>query len=152
MKKLALATIVAIASVCLAAAAFAGTISPGEKTTCNNAKSITLEAVGNSSAGDRGNANAVVWLSSSAITNAITLGPTDDNGLPGGAFGNTKDNLSKKGWMVSAVNMPNKHYKGHKSVTLVSQPNFSRGDSIGDISGEVRITNTGTIPLKISCN
>ena len=152
MKKLALATIVAIASVCLAASAFAGTIGPGEKTTCNDAKSITFEAVGTSSAGDRSNANAVVWLSSSAITNAITLGPTDDNGLPGGAFGNTKDNLAKKGWMVSAVNMPNKHYKGHKSVTLMSQPNFSRGDSIGDISGEVRITNTGTIPLKVSCN
>lgn len=152
MKKLALATIVAVASVCLAVAAFAGTIKPGEKATCNDAKSITLEAVGNSSAGDRSNANAVIWLSSSAITNIISLGPAEDNGLPGGAFGNTKDNLSKKGWMVSAVNMPNKFYKGSKSVTLVSQPNFSRGDSIGDISGEVRITNTGTIPIKVSCN
>lgn len=152
MKKLALATIVAVASVCLAVAAFAGTIKPGEKATCNDAKSITLEAVGTSSAGDRSNANAVIWLSSNAITNIITLGPAEDNGLPGGAFGNTKDNLTKKGWMVSAVNMTNKHYKGSKSVTLVSQPNFSRGDSIGDISGEVRITNTGTIPLKISCN
>jgi hypothetical protein len=41
--------------------------------------------------------------------------------------------------------------KGRKSVTLGGQSNFSRGDSIGDISGEVRITNTGTVPGNVTC-
>jgi len=41
--------------------------------------------------------------------------------------------------------------KGRKSVTLTGQTNFSRGDSIGDISGEVRITNTGTVKANVTC-
>jgi len=41
--------------------------------------------------------------------------------------------------------------KGHKSVTLQGQSNFSRGDSLGDISGEVRITNTGTVGIDVTC-
>ena len=40
---------------------------------------------------------------------------------------------------------------GHKSITFKSQNNFSRGDSIGDISGEVRITNTGTVKGDVTC-
>ena len=151
MKKFALVALLAVVSVCLAATAFAGTLAPGAKTSCNDAKSITLEAAGTSSSGDRSNANAVIWLSSNAITNPIALGPAADHGLPGGAFGNTKDNLGKKGWMVSAVNMGNKHSKGKNKVVLTGQNNFSRGDSIGDISGEVRITNTGTVPIKVTC-
>lgn len=151
MKKFAFAAILAVVSICFAATAFAGSLAPGAKTTCNDAKSITLEAVGTSSEGDRGNANAVIWKSSNATTVAITLGPTDDNGLPGGAFGNKKDNLDKKGWMVSATNMSEKHSLGKSKVVLTNQPNFSRGDSIGDISGEVRIKNTGTIPINVTC-
>jgi len=150
MKKFALVALLAVVSVCFAATAFAGSLAPGAKTSCNDAKSITLEAAGTSSAGDRDNANAVIWLSSSAITVPISLGG-DDQGLPGGAFGNTKDNLGKKGWMVSAVNMGNKHSKGKNKVVLTGQNNFSRGDSIGDISGEVRITNTGTVPINVTC-
>jgi hypothetical protein len=63
------------------------------------------------------------------------LGPTDDQGFEGGR----------------KVGMANKHSMGRKSVTLTSQPEFSRGDSIGDISGEVRITNTGTIDMNVTC-
>jgi hypothetical protein len=40
---------------------------------------------------------------------------------------------------------------GHKSVVLKGQNNFSRGDSISDINGEVRITNTGTTNLNVNC-
>jgi hypothetical protein len=35
---------------------------------------------------------------------------------------------------------------------LVSQPEFSRGDSLGDISGLVKITNTGVNSVTVSCN
>ncbi len=135
MKKLAIVSIVAISVICFASAAFAGAINPGQKTTCKNANSITLEAAGNSSAGDRGNANAVIWKSSNYTTVPITLGPTDNHGMPG----------DRK------VGMSNKHSMGKKSVVLKKQSNFSRGDSIGDISGEVRITNTGTVPINVTC-
>jgi hypothetical protein len=40
---------------------------------------------------------------------------------------------------------------GRSKVTLSGQNNFSRGDSIGDISGEVRITNTGETNLNVNC-
>lgn len=135
MKKFAFVSLTLIAFVCLAATAYAGTIKPGGKTSCKDASSITLEAVGNSSAGDRGNANAVIWKSSNFTTIPITLGPTDDQGL-------------KK---HAAVGMGNKFSMGQSKVTLNGQNNFSRGDSIGDISGEVRITNTGTIDINVSC-
>ncbi|MGV7221238.1 MAG: hypothetical protein ACQ9MH_06925 [Nitrospinales bacterium] len=151
MKKLVLVALVAIVSVCFTASAFAGSIKPGEKTTCNNAKSITLEATGQSNAGDRSNANAVIWKSSNATTVPISLGSKEDHGLPGGAFGNKADNLSKKGWLTGAINMSEKHSMGRGKVVLMHQPNFSRGDSIGDISGEVRITNTGTTGINVTC-
>jgi hypothetical protein len=41
---------------------------------------------------------------------------------------------------------------GAGKVTLISQPGFSRGDSIGDISGLVKITNTGAVPVTVICN
>jgi len=106
----------------------------GEQTSCNDANSITLEASG-SHPEDRGNANAVIWKSSNFTTVPITLGPTDDHGIEGDGH----------------VGMANKHSKGRNSVTLTKQPEFSRGDSIGDISGEVRITNTGTVPINVNC-
>jgi hypothetical protein len=133
MKKLAFVLIVSI--FCFAVSAYAGEINPGQSASCKNANSITLEADGTSSVGDRGNANAVIWKSSNYTTVPITLGPTDDNGFKGGR----------------GVGMSSKFVKGERSVTLGKQNNFSRGDSIGDISGEVKITNTGTVPIKVSC-
>ena len=44
MRKLVLFTILSIVALCFAASAYAGTLKPGQKTTCNNASKITLEA------------------------------------------------------------------------------------------------------------
>jgi len=134
MKKLALICIVSVSIFCFAASAFAGSIAPGQSTSCKNAGSITL-AVDGSSGVDRTNGNAVLWKSSNYTTIPITLGPGADHSLKG----------------ERKVGMANKHTKGRKSITLKGQNNFSRGDSIGDISGEVKITNTGTIPISVSC-
>jgi hypothetical protein len=41
---------------------------------------------------------------------------------------------------------------GRNKVVLTHQTSFSRGDSIGDISGKVTITNTGTNPVSVACN
>lgn len=138
MRKLVLFTILSIVALCFAASAYAGTLKPGQKTSCNNASKITLEASGNSSKGDRGNANAVIWKSSNATTVPITLGPTDDNRSVNGSD-HGKTGITRHGSM------------GRKKVVLMHQNNFSRGDSIGDISGEVRITNTGTVNMNVTC-
>ena len=138
MRKLVLFTILSVVALCFAASAYAGALKPGQKTTCNDAKSITLEASGTSSAGDRGNANAVIWKSSNATTVPISLGPSDDNRSVNGADGG-KTGLPRHGSM------------GRSKVVLTNQNNFSRGDSIGDISGEVRITNTGTVDMNVTC-
>ena len=135
MRKLVLFTILSIVALCFAASAYAGTLKPGQNTKCMNASKITLEAAGSSSKGDRSNANAVIWKSSNATTIPISLGPTADHGFSG----------SRK------VGMANKHSKGRNKVVLMHQSNFSRGDSIGDISGEVRITNTGTVNMNVTC-
>jgi hypothetical protein len=134
MKKLAFVLIVSVSVFCLAVSAYAGAINPGQSTSCKNANSITLEADG-THATDRGNANAVIWKSSNYTTVPITLGPTDDHGMKG----------------ERGVGMASKHSMGRKSVILGKQNNFSRGDSIGDISGEVKITNTGTVPINVNC-
>lgn len=135
MRKLVLFTIISVVALGFAASSYAGTLKPGQKTTCNNAKSITLEAVGSSTKGDRSNANAVIWKSSTATTIPISLGPAAHHGFVG----------------ERKVGMANKHSKGRNKVVLSGQSNFSRGDSIGDISGEVRITNTGTINMNVTC-
>lgn len=135
MRKLVLFTILSVVALCFAASAYAGTLKPGQKTSCNNASQITLESVGTSSSGDRGNANAVIWKSSNATTVPISLGPTDHQGFQGGR----------------KVGMSDKHSMGRSKVVLKGQNNFSRGDSIGDISGEVRITNTGTVNMNVTC-
>jgi len=135
MRKLVLFTILSIVALCFAASAYAGTLKPGQNTKCTNASKITLEAAGNSGKGDRSNANAVIWKSSNATTIPISLGPSADHGFSG----------SRK------VGMANKHSKGRNKVVLMHQNNFSRGDSIGDISGEVRITNTGTVNMNVTC-
>ncbi len=139
MRKLVLFSIISVVAFCFAASAYAGTLKPGQKTTCNNAKKITLEASGNSSKGDRGNANLVIWKSSSATTHAISLGPTEHNYFKSGAAG------------AKATGIEIRHTMGRKKVVLRGQTNFSRGDSIGDISGEVRISNTGTINVNVTC-
>jgi len=141
MKKLAIVLLVTIASFCLAASAFAGSVAPGGSAKCNNAKSIKIEATGGDAV-DRGSANGFLWKSSNFTTVPFTLAPKDHQGFPtngGGAAGNKQ------------VKMSNKHEMGHKAVTFKSQNNFSRGDSIGDISGEVRIHNTGTVAVNVSC-
>ena len=141
MKKLAIVLLVTIASFCLAASAFAGSVAPGGSAKCNNAKSIKIEATGGDAV-DRGSANGFVWKSSNFTTVPFTLAPKDHQGFStngGGAAGNKQ------------VKMSNKHSMGHKAVTFKSQNNFSRGDSIGDISGEVRIHNTGTVAVNVSC-
>jgi len=139
MRKLVFFSIISVVAFCFAASAYAGTLKPGQKTTCNNAKKITLEASGNSSKGDRGNANLVIWKSSTATTIPISLGPTEHNYFKAGAAG------------AKATGIEIRHTMGRKKVVLMGQSNFSRGDSIGDISGEVRITNTGTINVNVTC-
>ena len=141
MKKLAIVLLVTIASFCLAASAFAGSVAPGGSAKCNNAKSIKIEATGGDAV-DRGSANGYLWKSSNFTTVPFTLAPKDHQGFSGnggGAAGNKQ------------VKMSNKHGMGQKSVTFKHQNNFSRGDSIGDISGEVRIHNTGTVAVNVSC-
>ena len=160
MKKLAIAFVTAVSVLCLSALAFAGSLAPGASVTCNDAKSIKLESAGKS-AGDRSNANFVIWKSSNFTTIPIAVGPSDhQNFKAGGAAGNFKASKFKCKDTTqcipgaidnSPVNMQNMHSMGRKSVTLTSQNNFSRGDSIGDISGEVRITNTGTVPGNVTC-
>ena len=141
MKKLAIVLLVTVASFCLAASAFAGSVAPGGSAKCNNAKSIKIEASGGDAV-DLGSANGFLWKSSNFTTVPFTLAPKDHQGFStngGGAAGNKQ------------VKMSSKHEMGHKSVTFKSQNNFSRGDSIGDISGEVRIHNTGTVAVNVSC-
>ena len=146
MKKVILLTIVFVVS--LSVSAFAGKINPGQSTSCNDAKSITIEVdkIANKSSdkfgyssNDRGTANLVIWKSSTATTHPLSLGPNDNNaslvGTDGGRTG-----LKPMGGM------------GAKKVVLTSQPFFSRGDSIGNISGLVKFTNNGTNPVTVTCN
>ena len=141
MNKLALALITAVSVLCLTTLAFAGSVAPGGSAKCNNAKSIKIEATGGDAV-DRGSANGYLWKSSNFTTVPFTLAPKDHQGFSGnggGAAGNKQ------------VKMSSKHEMGQKSVTFKSQNNFSRGDSIGDISGEVRIHNTGTVAVSVTC-
>ena len=159
MKKLALALITAVSALCLTATVFAGSLAPGASVTCKDAKSIKMEVAGTHKT-DRTNANLVIWKSSNFTTIPISLGPSDTNNFPTGSAGNTKPTKIK--CKPSTICIPGAQdtvptgvremsSKGRKSVTLAGQSNFSRGDSIGDISGEVRITNTGTVPANVTC-
>ena len=140
MKKLAVVLLVAVASFCLASSAFAGAVAPGGTAKCTDAKSITVENTGGG--GERGEANATIWFSSTHVTTAISLSPSANQGFStdgGGAAGNKQ------------VKMASKHSMGRKSVTFNRQNNFSRGDSISDINGVVKITNTGKANLTVTC-
>jgi len=159
MNKLALVLITAVSVLCLTTLAFAGSLAPGATVTCNDAKSIKLESAG-SNATDRANANFAVWKSANLTTISISVGPSDTNGLVNNGAGNKKDSHFKckdtTQCIPGAVDGGATHVrdmwsKGRKSVTLTGQSNFSRGDSIGDISGEVRITNIGTVKGNITC-
>ena len=159
MKKIAIALITAVSVLCLAALSFAGSLAPGASMSCNGAKSIKLESAGTHPE-DRANANFVIWKSSNFTTIPITLGPSDTQNFKGGSSGNHKDSKFKCKDTTQCVpgavdggatNVREMMSMGRKSVTLTSQSNFSRGDSIGDISGEVRITNTGTTKANVTC-
>jgi hypothetical protein len=159
MNKLALALITAVSVLCLTTLAFAGSLAPGASMACKDAKSITLASAG-SHPEDRTNANFVIWKSSNFTTIPITVGPGDTHGIPTGSSGNHKDSKFKCKDTTQCVpgaidggktDVREMSSKGRASVTLTGQSNFSRGDSIGDISGEVRITNTGTVPGKVTC-
>ena len=139
MKKLAVVLLVAVASFCLASSAFAGALAPGGMAKCTDAKSITVE---NGGGPERGEANARIWYSSTHLTHAVSLSPNSNQSFTtdgGGAAGNKQ------------VKMASKHSMGKKSVTFNRQNNFSRGDSISDINGLVKITNTGTTGLDVNC-
>jgi hypothetical protein len=152
MKKLAILLFVNVASFCLASSAFSGALAPGQMTKCTNASSITLENTGGGAALDygtqRNEGNASIWKSSNFTTIPISLSPSANQGFPGNGGGSTGYG-GKKG--NDQVNMPSKHSMGRNKVVLGSQNNFSRGDSLGDISGEVRITNTGETNLNVNC-
>ena len=140
MKKLAVVLLVAVASFCLASSAFAGALAPGAMAKCTDAKSITVENTGGGA--ERGEANATIWFSSTHLTTAISLSPNSNQSFTtdgGGAAGNKQ------------VKMASKHSMGKRSVTFNRQNNFSRGDSISDINGVVRITNTGQTNLSVTC-
>ncbi len=146
MKKVTLLTVVLFAG--FTATAFAGSIKTGQTASCNDAKSITISVakISNKAGGkygyttnDRGTGNVVVWKSSNATTIPISLGPNDDNRSMNGTD-HGKTGLRVMGSM------------GRNKVVLTGQNNFSRGDSIGDISGKVTITNTGTNPVMVACN
>ena len=143
MKKLAVVLLVAVASFCLASSAFAGALAPGGMAKCTDAKSIKVTNTGGGADGkDWGDANATIWFSSTHLTTAISLSPNSNQSFTtdgGGAAGNKQ------------VKMASKHSKGKRSVTFNRQNNFSRGDSISDINGVVRITNTGQTNLSVTC-
>ena len=146
MKKIFVLTVAFIAGFALIANA--GQINPGQVAKCNDAKSITFETAGAAnnpggkdgfSTNDRGGANLSIWKSSNFTTIPITLGPNDNN---------ASINATDKG----KTGIPVRGGMGKGKITLLSQNNFSRGDSIGDISGLVKITNTGSIPVSVTCN
>lgn len=146
MKKIFVLTVAFIAGFALVANA--GQITTGQTAKCNDAQSITLETAGaaNSAGGkdgysdnDRGGANLTLWKSSNFTTIPITLGPNDNNDSVNGSD-HGKTGLPQRGGM------------GKHKVVLLSQNNFSRGDSIGDISGLVKITNTGLNAVTVTCN
>ena len=143
MKKLAVVLLVAVASFCLASSAFAGALAPGGTAKCTDAKSITVQNTGGGADGkDWGDANATIWYSSTHLTHAVSLSPNSNQSFTtdgGGAAGNKQ------------VKMASKHSMGKKSVTFNRQNNFSRGDSISDINGVVKITNTGQTGLNVTC-
>jgi hypothetical protein len=132
----------------VATSAIAGTIKPGETATCKDASSISIEVakIGSQfgdangyTSNDRGGANLAVWKSSNFTTVPITLGPNDNNASMVGTDG-------------GRTGLPSIGGMGQSKVVLKHETSFSRGDSIGDISGTVKLTNTGANPVTVTCN
>jgi hypothetical protein len=168
MKKIFALTAAFVA--CTALNATAGIVNSNQTASCTDAKSITLEVASipfenkganGFTSNDRGSANVVVWKSSNFTTVPISLGAKGDNNaalrgqgkltkfkckdttqcVPGAV-----DNISAGVAERFYGNLP-----GRNKVVLSSQPEFSRGDSIGDISGLVKITNSGSNPVTVTC-
>lgn len=129
----------------MSVSAFAGQIAKGQVAECKDANAITIEVAKIANAADatgytsndRGNANVRVWKSSNFTTTPITLGPNDSSQT-------TQDH--------NDTGIPVVGEMGRNKVVLSKQEAFSRGDSIGDIGGLVKIENTGTIPVTVACN
>ncbi len=143
MKKISMLALVFFAS--MSVSAFAGQLAKGQVAECKDASAITIEvakipatadATGYTS-NDRGNANVRVWKSSNFTTTPITLGPNDSSET-------TQDHNNTGVPVVGEM--------GRNKVVLTHQTEFSRGDSIGDISGLVKIENTGANPVNVACN
>ena len=146
MKKISLLALAIFVS--MSAYVFAADVAPGQSASCTDAKSINVEVdtIANSSNdkygytnNDRGTANLVVWKSSNYTSVPLSLGPNDSNASI------VDTDKGKTGIGVRGEN-------GRNVFVLTSQPYFSRGDSIGDISGLVNITNNGTNTVRIICN
>ena len=168
MKKIFALTAVFVA--CTAFNASAGTITSNQTASCTDAKTISLEvanipfenkdAMGFTS-NDRGSANVVVWKSSNFTTVPISLGAKGDkNQAQRGQGKLTKFKCKDTTQCVPGAidNIPagvhDRFYAdnfGRNKVVLTSQTEFSRGDSIGDISGLVKITNNGLNPVTVTC-
>ena len=155
---------------CTAFNASAGTITTNQTASCTDAKSITLEVANipfenkdkfGYTSNDRGSANVVIWKSANFTTVPIALGAkSDNNAAMRGQGKETRfkckdttqcvpgalDNISAGIGEHFYGNIP-----GKNKVVLTTQPEFSRGDSIGDISGLVKITNSGTNPVTVTC-
>jgi len=168
MKKIFLLTAVFFA--CTAFNASAGIIKSNQTTSCNDAKSITLEVASIAfenkdsngyTSNDRGSANVVVWKSSNFTTVPISLGAKGDNNAALRGQGKVTKFKCKDTTQCIPGALDNisagvrESFYGQKpgrnKVILTSQPGFSRGDSIGDISGLVKITNSGTNPVTVIC-
>ncbi len=146
MKKISILTLAIFVS--MSAYAFAADIAPGQTASCTDAKSINVEVdvIPNTSddkfgytTNDRGTANLSVWKSANFTTVPLSLGPNDFN---------TTTNGKDKGKTGLAV----RGEPGRKVFVLTHQENFSRGDSIGNISGLVKLTNIGTNSVRVICN
>jgi hypothetical protein len=146
MKKIFALTVAFIAGMAMTASA--GSIGPGQMTKCNDAKSITGENAGPANfsndkfgytSNDRGSATVAVWKSSNFSTTSIPLGPNDNN-----------DSLNSTDH--GRTGLPQRGGMDRHKVTLTSQKAFSRGDSIGDIRGLVKISNIGSNDVTVTCN
>jgi hypothetical protein len=130
-----------------ASSASAQEIANGQTASCNDAKAIeisvaTIANVSNDKFGytsnDRGTGNVSVWKSSNFTTVPISLGPNDSN-----------HTLVETDHGLTGIGVRGTY--GASKVVLQQQNAFSRGDSIGDISGLVKITNIGTNPVSVNC-
>ena len=82
---------------------------------------------------------ALTANASNFTTVPVSLGPSDSQASVVGTDG-------------GRTGLPSRGGMGASKVTFKSQNAFSRGDSIGDISGLVTITNTGTNSVAVTCN